>query len=440
MILAHRNKRAGKPAHVAGGHDAALLHLVVQEGKRGRGSRRAGLLKADFLEDVRDGIADCRCWREGQVDYPERHSEPLRGFLGDELAYAGYLEGGLLYRFAKSLEIGAATAVAQNCMDDARAGNTDIDDGIGLADAEEGTGHERIVVRGVAEHDKLSASDRTLVLRAPSRFLDDFAHETDGIHVDSGPCRADVHAGAEPLRYGHRLRYRPYEHLVGGDHRLRDYRRISADEIDAEPFRGPVEGFRDSHVVGRLFAASRTDKRDGGDGYALVDYGDSDFGADCIAGLDEVFRKTDQLLFDPHARFGDGRGRAVEQVHAHCDGADVEVFLEHHLVRLDHFIEVDHRAAPSDAVHLLEYLGLLAADALAYGRSDLLEVGLERVELLRALRAVDNHHHVEIAAQDSLGDIEYVRIRLREVCAKLGEDADAILANDRNYHFLHIGG
>ena len=36
LVLAHRDERAGQAAHVGGGHDAALLHRVVEQGQ-GRG-------------------------------------------------------------------------------------------------------------------------------------------------------------------------------------------------------------------------------------------------------------------------------------------------------------------------------------------------------------------------------------------------------------------
>ena len=54
---------------------------------------RTALLKADFFEDIRDGVADSRGRRERKVDDAERDTEHTRGFAADKLPHAGDLKG-----------------------------------------------------------------------------------------------------------------------------------------------------------------------------------------------------------------------------------------------------------------------------------------------------------------------------------------------------------
>ena len=70
-----RNERAGKAADVGGSHYAALLNCVVEHREARRSYRvQPQLLKADLLEDMRDGVADSGCRRKGEVNDAERNS------------------------------------------------------------------------------------------------------------------------------------------------------------------------------------------------------------------------------------------------------------------------------------------------------------------------------------------------------------------------------
>ena len=89
-------------------------------------------------------------------------------------------------------------------------------------------------------------------------------------------------------------------------------------------------------------------------------------------------------------------------------------------------------------MHLLEDLGLLAADLEAHAAADLAEFGGDVLEGRAALREVDDHHHVEIVLDDGLRDVEDVDLRLREMRAGLGEDAHGILAHYGYDCFLHF--
>ena len=89
-------------------------------------------------------------------------------------------------------------------------------------------------------------------------------------------------------------------------------------------------------------------------------------------------------------------------------------------------------------MHLLEDLGLLAADLEAHAAADLAEFGGNVLEGRAALREVDDHHHVEVVLDDGLRDVEDVDFRLREVRAGPGENAHGILAHYGYDCFFHF--
>ena len=53
---------------------------------------------------------------------------------------------------------------------------------------------------------------------------------------------------------------------------------------------------------------------------------------------------------------------------------------------------------------------------------------------------IDDHHHVEIAFHDGLGDVKDIDLVLRKVCADACDDADGIFSynsDDSSFHFLN---
>ena len=91
----------------------------------------------------------------------------------------------------------------------------------------------------------------------------------------------------------------------------------------------------------------------------------------------------------------------------------------------------------SDAVHLVEDILKLA---LGY-HAELAADGCERrgylVEWCRARGEVDYHHHIEIAADDGLTDIENVDAVVCEVCADACYDAYIVLSYYGDYRSCH---
>ena len=118
------------------------------------------------------------------------------------MSYTRDLESCLLDGLAERLEVSLATAILtcaavhlfQCIFHYARTGYTDIDNGVALAHSMESTGHERVVVRGIAEDHELGGADAQTVSAGFGSLADDLAHEFHGIHVQSVLGAAHVDA------------------------------------------------------------------------------------------------------------------------------------------------------------------------------------------------------------------------------------------------------
>ena len=88
-------------------------------------------------------------------------------------------------------------------------------------------------------------------------------------------------------------------------------------------------------------------------------------------------------------------------------------------------------------MHLLEDLALLAADLEAHLEPDFAKLGGDVLEALAALRKIDDHHHVEVALDHGLRDVQDVDLRRGKVRAGLRQDTHGIFSNDCYYGFLH---
>ncbi len=82
--------------------------------------------------------------------------------------------------------------MADGVVDDAGAGDADVDDCFGLADPVECARHKRIVFDGVGEADELGAGQTIPLACALRCVFQNVADVSDGIHVDSGARRRDV--------------------------------------------------------------------------------------------------------------------------------------------------------------------------------------------------------------------------------------------------------
>ena len=477
LVFGDRDERTGQTAHVGGRHDAALLDLVVEHGERRCGAGSADLLEADLLQHFTHGVAHGRGRGERQVDDAERDAEAAGSLLSHKLTHARDLERGALDGLAQEFEVLALGRI-ERAGDHAGAGDADVDDRVAFGDAVEAAGHERVVVRHVAEGHELDAAVGVVVGGALGNVLDDVAEQFDRVHVDAGLGGADVHGRADDVGLGKGLRQGADEQLLGRGHGLGDECGVAADQVDADLLGRLVKRVGDLDEVLARLAGAGTDQRDRGDGDALVDDRDAVVAFDGLAGGNEVLGIGSDLAVDVAAGLVDIVRGAVEQRDAHGDGANVELLLLDHLIGLVDLHDVQHglfltgylktslavtlirgiRMAPSaesppgfppprvrrpaeraasNTVHLGEDFLTLAADAHTDVVAEVLKVADHRAEVLVRVGVVDNHHHVEVTVDDGLRDVEHVDVVLGQVGADSRDDADGVLTDDGDDCLVH---
>ena len=258
------------------------------------------------------------------------HAQALACLARHELAGAGDLECGGLDSFGNRCNVGVLRQVGQHGAHHAGAGHAHVHHFVGLARAVERTGHEGVVLHGVAEHHQLAGTDALAVGCGLGRGFDDAGHLEHGVHVDARARGAHVHRRAHVVGDGQGVGDGVHQLVVGLGRALVHERAESADEVDAHFLAGLVHGHGD-----------------GGDRDALVHDGDAELAL--------------QLLGRGHETLGGGGHavvhlarhdvyigvRATSQVQPQRDRADVEVLLAHHGKRLGDFSRRDLHDAPS---------------------------------------------------------------------------------------------
>jgi hypothetical protein len=206
--------------------------------------------------------------------------------------------------------------------DGARAGDADVQDGLGLARAEVRPRDERVVLDGVAEADELRAADRAAGLGRPRGVEDDAREAVHGVHVDAGARRGERHGGAHVVRLRQGPRDRAEQGLVAVREPLVDVGREAPDEIHPDGRRRGVHRAGEGDEV--LDVRRGRHERDRGRRDALVHDRDPVVGLDRVGHRDEVLRVVDDLGVDLLAGALDVRVGAVEQVDPERRRADVE--------------------------------------------------------------------------------------------------------------------
>ena len=127
--------------------------------------------------DLAHAVAHGRGGGQGKVGYAEGQAQTLGHFVTDHLAHAGHLVGRTLDDFGHIQQghgLAAVTAVLQGAvdglLDHAGAGDAHVDDHVGLAHAQVGTGHEGHVLRDVGEDHQLGAAKAAAVGRGLSHL------------------------------------------------------------------------------------------------------------------------------------------------------------------------------------------------------------------------------------------------------------------------------
>ena len=340
LVLGDGDKGAGQAAHVAAGHDAALLHGVVQQGQRGGGAVGAADGQAHLLQDAGHTVTHRRGGGQGQVYDAEGHAQTGAGLGGHHLAHAGDLEGGFFDSLGHHVE-GLALAALQGVVHHAGAGHAHVDDGVGLTHAVEGTSHEGVVLHGVAEHHQLGAAKAGLLSGAQGGLFHCLPHEPHGVHVDARSGGTHIDRGADVLGAGQGFRNGCDELPIAIGHALLHQGRVAADEVDAAGLGRPIHGLGEGDVIRGI--AGRRHQSHGGDGNALIDDGDAEFQLDLFAGGHQTFGVAADLVIDLPAGFHRIAVAAGEQGDAHGDGTDVQVLLVDHVDGVHDFRAVEHK-------------------------------------------------------------------------------------------------
>ena len=302
----------------------------------------------------------------------------------------------------------------------------------------ESPGHERIVIRSVAQHHELCTAQRIFLFRGLGCLFHDFPHQTYGIHVYACLRTAYVDGTAYSLGPCQSFRDGFYEQSVAHGHSFRNHGRIPSEEIHSYGFGGLVQCHGYLYIVLRSPARRCAHKGYRGDGDSLVHYRNPVFHGYVFSSLRQFSCHPYDFGLYVRAYFIHRIGGTVQQADAHCDGTDIEVFLLDHPVRLDDFVDVDHKPESLYPVHFFENIFALAF----YLDADIGPQGLQirgyLMEVFGDVSGIDYHHHVEIPLDDGLSDVQYVYVLLCQVCAYPGNDADSILADHCDYAPVHV--
>ena len=324
---------------MAGGHHAALLHRVVQQGERGSRAVGAADLQSHGFENARHTVAHRRGRSEREIDDAERHAEPPGRLPRDELTHARDLKRRALDRLGHDVKA-LALALLQRLID-AGAGNADVHRALGLARAVERARHKWVILHRVAENDELRARESVRIGGERGALFDNAAHLRHSVHVDARARRADVHARADALGACKRLGNGGDETAVAGREALLHKDGKAADVVHADLARGAVHCHRDGDKV---IPAPARDERHGRNGHALIHDGDAEFALDGLAHGDKVVRLAADLFVDLIRGSLDIAGGAVEKAQPQRDRAHVKVLLLDHPDGLDDLVGIEEIA------------------------------------------------------------------------------------------------
>ena len=441
VVLADGDESARQAANVVGGHDAALLDRVVQQGQAGGGAAAAAGLKAHLFEDVGHAVAHGGGGGQRQVDDAGGYAQLLRGEVCHQLTHAGDLEGGALHQLGHLVDGGILGQPGQRGADRAGAGDADVDLAVGLTGTVEGTRHKGIVLGRVAEDHKLCCADALTVGGELAGRLDGLTHQFDGVHVQARLGGTDVHRAADDVRLGQCAGDGLDEAQVARREALVDEGGVAAHEVDAHLLAGGVEGLGKVHRVG--IRAGTQQHGDGGDADALVDDGDAVLGADVLHSRNEPGGAGGDLVINFFAGFPGVRVDAVQQTDAHGDGAHVQIVLSEHLDGLENVTGIKHTHScvlpPSDGVHGIKNFLTGNIDLHAHLGGQCIAALVQLFVAHIAVADIHQHDHGEHALQDALGHVLDIDVQFGAQTSDLGNNAHGIVTNDGNecFHRFH---
>ena len=219
-----------------------------------------------------------------------------------------------------------------------------MDLAIRLACAVEGTRHKGVILGGIAENDQLGVAHTHVVLGQLGGLAHDFAHQLDGIHVDTRLGGADIDAGTYNIGLGQSAGDGLDQAAVTGRKAFVHQRAEAADEVDAHGLGRAVQGFG---VHDRVRVGGGAQQHGNGrNADALVHDGNTVLAADAVHGGDKAARQAGDLVVDLLAGFLAVRIDAVQQADAHGHGADVKVFIGQHADGFHNVVAVQNSHLP----------------------------------------------------------------------------------------------
>ena len=306
----------------------------------------------------------------------------------------------------------------------------------------EGPRHKRIVIRRIAENDKLCTAVYRKLLCLLCSLLDDGAHQAHSVHVNARLGRSKIYGGADNLRLLQRLRNGTDQKLICLCHALGHKCAVASKEIHTDLSCHLIQSLCDFHKILRAVAGRPADQSDGRHRNSFVDNRNPEITGNIFPCRNKILRQRIDFLINILLQSRKIRADAVQETDAHRDRADIQILLFNHGIGFFHFADIDHNnlRSVSDSMHRIEDFFLLAFDLNAkLLSSDHGKLFCHIAEGLFQLCKIHNHHHVEIALHDRLGNVQNVDPVLCKKAADACNDSDGVLSDNRDDRsFLHV--
>ena len=227
------------------------------------------------------------------------------------------------------------TRAIQSLFDHAGAGNTHVDDHIGLAHAKVGACHKGHVLRNVGKNHQFGAAKAATIGGGVGNLENLLTHEGHGVHVDAAARRGHVDGGADAVGFGQSLGQGFNQGAVAVGKALFDQSRKAAQKIDARLLGGFVKGLAHAHhAVGAKGSAHHGN---GANADALVHHRDAVLVAHFVADAHELRGVAIDLGLNVGGKQLKVVAYAVKQAHAKGNGTHIKMLVAEHVQRADNF-------------------------------------------------------------------------------------------------------
>ena len=208
----------------------------------------------------------------------------------------------------------------------------------------EGTCHERIVFRSIAEYHQLGGTDTLAFLRQFGCFADCLTHHFHCIHVDAGLGGANIYGRTYEIGF----RQSPWncfnQSFVTCTETFVNQSAEAADEVDSYILCHPVQGLG---ILHRVAAAGSHQHGNRCDADSFIYDRNTVLLFDEFTGFHQVLGLAVNLVINLFAGLVDVAVTAVQERNTHGDGTDIQVFLLNHGYGFQYVIHVYHVVSTS---------------------------------------------------------------------------------------------